>query len=49
MQDSQTSLSPDQQADLIPDLTDRRDLNEWERDNILKARQWALSRILDRL
>jgi len=30
-------------SDLIPSLTTREELNEWERDNILRGRQWALS------
>lgn len=37
-----TPLSPDEQAGLIPDLTTKEELNEWERDNILAARIWAL-------
>ncbi len=41
--DSNTPLSPDEQADLIPNLGTREELNEWERDNILRARQWALA------
>jgi len=38
-----TPLSPDEQAGLIPDLTTKEELNEWERENILSARTWALS------
>jgi Fic-DOC domain mobile mystery protein B len=38
-----TPLSPEEQADLIPSLATREELNEWERDNILRGRQWALS------
>jgi Fic-DOC domain mobile mystery protein B len=41
--DANTPLSPEEQADLIPSLATREELNEWERDNILRARQWALS------
>jgi|ERR1700693_2125294 len=41
--DSNTPLSRDEQADLIPNLATREELNEWERDNILRARQWALT------
>jgi Fic-DOC domain mobile mystery protein B len=41
--DSNTPLSPDEQADIIPNLATREELNEWERDNILRARQWALA------
>lgn len=45
-----TPLSPEEQADLIPSLATREELNEWERDNILRARQWALAgRQLSRL
>jgi Fic-DOC domain mobile mystery protein B len=45
-----TSLEPEEQADLIPSLATREELNEWERDNILQARQWALAdRQLSRL
>ena len=45
-----TSLEPEEQAELIPSLATREDLNEWERDNILRARQWALAdRQLSRL
>lgn len=44
-----TPLSPEEQAGLIPNLATREELNEWERDNILQARQWALrDRELDR-
>ncbi|MFZ3331932.1 MAG: mobile mystery protein B [Candidatus Acidiferrales bacterium] len=38
-----TPPSQDEQADLIPNLATREELNEWERDNILRARQWALA------
>jgi fido (protein-threonine AMPylation protein) len=37
-----TPLTPEEQADLIPSLATREELNEWERDNILRARPWAL-------
>ena len=36
-----TSLSPEELADLIPNLATKEDLNEWERENILQARGWA--------
>lgn len=36
-----TSLTPDEQADLIPSLATRAELNEWERLNILEAYSWA--------
>src|SRR3984893_13714039 len=39
--DGNTPLSPDEQADLIPDLTTKEELNEWERQNILEAAAWA--------
>lgn len=38
-----TLLSPDEQADLIPNLATRDELNEWERTNILAAYDWALN------
>ena len=41
--DANTPLTPEEQADLIPSLATREELNEWERDNILRGRQWALS------
>ena len=41
--EANTPLSPEEQADLIPSLATREDLNEWERDNILRGSQWALS------
>ena len=40
--EANTPLTPEEQADLIPSLATREELNEWERDNILRARQWAL-------
>ena len=36
-----TPLSPDEFADLIPNLATKQELNEWERENILLARDWA--------
>ena len=39
-----TSLSPEEQDDLIPDLSTREELNEWERQNIVEAYAWALER-----
>ena len=41
--DGNTPLSPDEQADLIPNLSTRDELNEWERTNILIAYDWALN------
>jgi Fic-DOC domain mobile mystery protein B len=40
--DGVTLLTPDEQADLIPDLGTQEELNEWERQNILAASSWAL-------
>jgi Fic-DOC domain mobile mystery protein B len=39
--DGNTPLSPEEQNDLIPDLTTREELNEWERQNILEAYAWG--------
>jgi Fic-DOC domain mobile mystery protein B len=39
--DGSTPLSPEELADLIPNLATKQELNEWERDNILQARAWA--------
>jgi Fic-DOC domain mobile mystery protein B len=39
--DGNTSFSPEELADLIPSLATKEDLNEWERENILNAREWA--------
>lgn len=41
--DGKTPLSAEEQAELIPSLATREELNEWERENILAARRWALS------
>jgi Fic-DOC domain mobile mystery protein B len=41
--DGNTPLSPDELADLIPNLATKEELNEWERENILLAREWATS------
>jgi Fic-DOC domain mobile mystery protein B len=41
--DGNTPLSPEEQADLIPELTTKEELNEWERKNILEAFAWALN------
>src|SRR5579863_6052149 len=40
--DSNTPLSPEEFADLIPSLATKEELNEWERENILRAREWAI-------
>ena len=38
-----TPLSPEELAGLIPNLATKEELNEWERQNILLAREWALA------
>lgn len=40
---SNTPLSPEEQESLIPSLSTQQELNEWERENILRARAWALN------
>jgi Fic-DOC domain mobile mystery protein B len=40
--DGKTPLSPEELADLIPNLATKEELNEWERENILRAREWAV-------
>lgn len=37
-----TPISPEELDDLIPNLATKEELNEWERENILEARRWAL-------
>jgi Fic-DOC domain mobile mystery protein B len=39
--DGNTPLSAEELADLIPNLATREELNEWERENILQAREWG--------
>ncbi len=39
--DGNTPLSPEEQDDLIPALTTKEELNEWERQNILEAYGWV--------
>ena len=41
--DGNTPLSSQELADLIPNLATKEELNEWERENILLAREWATS------
>jgi Fic-DOC domain mobile mystery protein B len=41
--DGNTPLLPDELADLIPNLATKEELNEWERENILFAREWAIA------
>lgn len=38
-----TELTPDELADLIPNLATKQELNEFERENIIEAAEWALS------
>ena len=40
--DGKTPLSPEELAELIPNLATKEELNEWERENILRGREWAL-------
>ena len=40
--DGNTPLAPEEQDDLIPDLTTKEELNEWERQNIVEAAEWAV-------
>jgi Fic-DOC domain mobile mystery protein B len=40
--DGNTPLSPEELADLIPNLATKQELNEWERENILRGREWAV-------
>ena len=37
-----TPLSHEEPADLIPSLATKEELNEWERENNLQARAWAI-------
>lgn len=39
-----TSLDPDELEQLIPSLSTKGELNEWERKNILEATEWAMNR-----
>jgi Fic-DOC domain mobile mystery protein B len=41
--DGNTPLSPEEQDQLIPDLTTKEELNEWERQNILEAYAWVFN------
>jgi Fic-DOC domain mobile mystery protein B len=38
-----TPLHPDDAAQLIPNLANKRELDEWERKNILVAQRWAFN------
>ena len=46
--DGNTPLSAEEVADLIPSLATKEELNEWERENILLAREWALKSRIER-
>jgi Fic-DOC domain mobile mystery protein B len=39
-----TPITPDELDGLLPSLSTQDELNQWERENILSARIWALSR-----
>lgn len=39
-----TALTAEEEADLIPNLSTKQELNEWERQNIVVAYSWALER-----
>jgi Fic-DOC domain mobile mystery protein B len=41
--DGNTPLSLEELADLIPNLATKEELNQWERENILRAREWAMA------
>jgi Fic-DOC domain mobile mystery protein B len=41
--DGNTPLSPEELAYLIPSLATKEELNEWERENILLGREWAIA------
>lgn len=43
--DGNTPLSPEEEAELIPNLGSREELNQWERANILVAFDWALDNL----
>jgi Fic-DOC domain mobile mystery protein B len=40
--DGNTPLSAEEVAELIPSLATKEELNEWERENFLLARKWAI-------
>ena len=44
LESGNTSLSPEEQDDLIPDLSTKEELNEWERQNIIEAYAWVFER-----
>jgi Fic-DOC domain mobile mystery protein B len=41
--DGSTPLSPEELAELIPSLATKEELNEWERQNIIHGREWAMA------
>src|SRR5258706_1252401 len=41
--DGRTPLSPEEFEGLIPSIATKEELNEWERENILRARRWAIA------
>jgi len=41
--DGNTPLSPEELDELVPSLATKEELNEFERENILQAEQWAMS------
>jgi Fic-DOC domain mobile mystery protein B len=43
-EDGNTPLSPEELDELIPDLSTKEELNEWERQNIVEAYAWAFER-----
>jgi len=40
----QTPLDEDEKHDLIPSIINRKDLDKFEQENILEARQWAMQK-----
>src|SRR5260370_37196257 len=40
--DGNTPLTDEELRDLIPNLATKEELNEWEQQNILFAREWAI-------
>jgi Fic-DOC domain mobile mystery protein B len=41
--DGRTPISAEEISELVPNLSTQEELNEWERENILEAYEWALS------
>lgn len=42
--DGQTPIDEDEKGDLIPSLITREDLDRWEQENILEAREWLMKK-----